>query len=85
MIPFYFYLSTEAQIPNTDISIKCTFLTLITTTSLSRPSSSQVTNIFPFTSSLHYCPFQISVPPKLVLLGSQINRYPNKCFLQVKI
>lgn len=85
MIPFCFYISTEAQIPNTAISIKCTFLTLTTATSLSHPSSSQVTNIFPFSSSLHCCLLQISLPPKLILLGSQINRYPDKCFLQVKI
>lgn len=84
MIPFYFYISTEAQIPNTSISIKCTFLTFITT-SLSCPNSSQVTNIFPFSSSLHCCLFQISLPPRLILLGSQINSYPEKCFLQVKI
>lgn len=84
MIPFYFYVSTEAQIPNTVISIKCTFLTLITT-SLSHPSSSQVTNTFPFSSSLHCCLFQISLPLKLILLGSQINRYPDKCILQVQI
>lgn len=85
MIPFYFYITTEAPIPNTVISIKCTFLTLITTTSLSRPNNSQVTNIFSFSSSLHCCLFQISLPPRLILSCSQINRYPEKCFLQVKI